>query len=55
MMDKTIVLDAGKVLEEGSHNDLLARDESLYKKLWTLQAGGFLKTDDVVSADESEN
>ncbi len=42
-MDRIVVLDGGKVLEEGSHDELLAKDDSLYKKLWTLQAGGFLK------------
>ncbi len=44
-MDRIIVIDEGKILEEGSHADLLARSESLYKKLWTLQAGGFLTAD----------
>ena len=44
-MDRIIVVDEGKIVEEGSHADLLARPESLYKKLWTLQAGGFLAND----------
>ncbi len=45
-MDRIIVIDNGKVTEEGSHTELLASPESLYKKLWTLQAGGFLKEED---------
>lgn len=45
-MDRIIVVDNGKILEEGSHADLLQKENSLYKKLWTLQAGGFLKEDD---------
>lgn len=32
-----IVLDHGKIVEQGSHADLLANDESLYKKFYTLQ------------------
>ncbi len=44
-MDRIIVVDNGKIIEEGSHTDLLARQNSLYKKLWTLQAGGFLTED----------
>lgn len=44
-MDRIIVVDNGNIIEEGSHADLLAKEDSLYKKLWTLQAGGFLSTD----------
>jgi len=41
-MDRIVVIDNGKVIEEGSHDDLLAKDKSMYKNLWNLQAGGFL-------------
>jgi ATP-binding cassette subfamily B protein len=34
--DRIIVLDKGKIVEEGKHNDLLAGD-GLYAKLWRLQ------------------
>lgn len=47
-MDRIIVIDQGKVLEEGSHDDLLKNENSLYKKLWELQAGGFLKEEENV-------
>ncbi len=41
-MDRVIAIDNGQVVEEGSHEELLAREHSLYKNLWNLQAGGFL-------------
>jgi len=45
-MDRIIVIDQGKIIEQGSHNDLLENKNSLYKKLWELQAGGFLKEEE---------
>lgn len=35
-MDRIIVLEQGKMIEEGSHNVLIARD-SVYKRLWEMQ------------------
>jgi ABC-type multidrug transport system fused ATPase/permease subunit len=36
-MDRIIVLDKGKIIEEGTHQDLISKENSLYKKLWELQ------------------
>jgi len=36
--DKIVVLDQGKVIEEGSHTELL-KTCGVYKKLWNLQKG----------------
>ncbi len=47
-MDRIIVIDNGKIIEEGSHKKLLTKKGSLYKKLWSLQAGGFLTEEDEV-------
>lgn len=41
-MDRIIVLEKGVIKEDGSHEELVAK-ETLYKKLWALQAGGFLR------------
>lgn len=41
-MDRIIVLNEGKIVEDGSHEELLKKRVGLYKKLWKLQAGGFL-------------
>jgi len=40
-MDRLIVLDKGRILEEGSHAELLEK-QGLYAKLWAHQSGGFL-------------
>ncbi len=45
-MDRIVVLDKGAILEEGTHETLLEKAGSLYNKLWKLQAGGFLKTEE---------
>lgn len=44
-MDRILVTDQGKIKEEGSHASLLKKRGSMYKKLWELQAGGFIKDD----------
>lgn len=44
-MDRLIVLDKGKIIEQGTHSDLLNRD-GLYAALWRRQSGGFLSPDD---------
>jgi ATP-binding cassette, subfamily B, bacterial len=41
-MNRIIVIQNGKIVEEGTHRDLVAREKSLYKHLWNLQAGGFI-------------
>jgi ATP-binding cassette subfamily B multidrug efflux pump len=40
-MDRLIVLDKGRVVEEGDHRSLLAQG-GLYARLWAHQSGGFL-------------
>lgn len=40
-LDRLIVLDQGKIIEEGTHNELIARN-GVYAHLWAHQSGGFL-------------
>ncbi|WP_296924113.1 ABC transporter ATP-binding protein, partial [Polaromonas sp.] len=40
-MDRLIVLDQGRIVEEGDHRSLLASG-GLYARLWAHQSGGFL-------------
>ena len=42
-MDRLIVLNQGKIVEEGNHAELLRRG-GLYADLWSRQSGGFLPT-----------
>ena len=44
-MDRIVVIDDGAILETGSHEGLRAKEGGLYKKLWNLQAGGFITAD----------
>ena len=39
--DIIIVVEKGKIVEAGTHGELLNRAKGLYKKLWNLQAGSF--------------
>lgn len=47
-MDRLIVMDAGAVVEEGKHHELIVGD-GLYSQLWARQSGGFLDTADSVA------
>lgn len=40
-LDRILVFDRGRIVEDGNHEELLA-EKGFYQKLWTMQAGGFL-------------
>jgi ATP-binding cassette subfamily B protein len=42
-MDRIVVLDAGRIVEQGTHDALLARG-GLYARYWERQSGGFIST-----------
>jgi ATP-binding cassette subfamily B multidrug efflux pump len=48
-MDRLIVMDQGRVVEQGSHAELLAAG-GIYARLWAHQSGGFLGEDDADDA-----
>lgn len=43
-MDRILVFDQGRIIQDGSHEELL-RQTGLYKALWEAQVGGFLPQD----------
>nr|CAL64956.1 putative ABC-transporter [Citrobacter freundii] len=40
-MDRLIVLDQGRIVEQGSHQELIAKG-GIYAQLWAHQTGGFI-------------
>ena len=43
-LDRLVVVDAGRIVETGSHRELLAAN-GLYARLWAMQSGGFIGAD----------
>jgi ATP-binding cassette subfamily B protein len=50
-MDRIVVMDAGRIVEEGTHAALIARG-GLYARYWARQSGGFLGTESAPAAAE---
>jgi ATP-binding cassette subfamily B protein len=48
-MDRIVVLDEGRIVEQGSHAELLAMN-GLYARYWNRQSGGFIGVDDKEAA-----
>ena len=52
-MDKLVVMDQGRIVEQGAHNELLEAG-GLYAQLWQRQTGGFLDTLPAKTEDAAE-
>lgn len=48
-MDRILVFDQGKVVEEGTHSELMSK-KGHYAKIWGMQAGGFLPDHPILSS-----
>lgn len=42
-LDRIVVLENGKIIEQGSHEELLKNSKGQYKKLWSRQSGAFVE------------
>jgi ATP-binding cassette subfamily B multidrug efflux pump len=51
MMDRLVVLDKGRIVEQGSHAQLVDSG-GIYSQLWHRQSGGFIDADDAENAAE---
>jgi ATP-binding cassette subfamily B multidrug efflux pump len=49
-MDRLIVLDRGRIVEQGTHAQLLARG-GIYATLWARQSGGFIDAEESRAAE----
>jgi ATP-binding cassette subfamily B multidrug efflux pump len=49
-LDRLIVMDKGRIVEEGSHQQLIAKG-GIYARLWARQSGGFLGFEEAEAAE----
>ena len=53
-MDRLVVMDKGRIVEEGTHAQLLKKKHGIYASLWARQSGGFLIPEDIKKAEAAE-
>lgn len=42
-LDRIVVLENGKIVEQGNHRDLLKKEDGVYHHLWNRQSGAFME------------
>ncbi len=42
-LDRIVVLENGKIVEQGTHHELLAKPDGIYHHLWSRQSGAFME------------
>ena len=55
MLDRILVFDAGEIVEEGRHDDLVRRRDGIYRRLFEKQALGLLAGDEAGLLDELDD
>ncbi len=53
-MDRLVVMDKGRVVEEGTHAQLVKKRGGIYASLWARQSGGFLIPEDIKKLQAAE-
>jgi ATP-binding cassette, subfamily B, multidrug efflux pump len=53
-MDRLVVMDKGRIIEEGTHTQLLKKKNGVYASLWARQSGGFLIPEDIKKPEAAE-
>lgn len=53
-MDRLVVMDKGRVVEEGTHAELVKKKKGIYASLWQRQSGGFLIPEDIKAKEAAE-
>ena len=43
--NRVYVFSDGEIAEQGTHKELVANEDGIFAKLWSMQSGGFLKDD----------
>ncbi len=52
-LDRILVMEEGRIVEDGSHDELLAKG-GIYARFWRRQSGGFLGMDDAAATEAAE-
>ncbi len=42
-MDEIVVMDRGKIVEKGTHSELIKKSKTIYARLWKHQSGGYIE------------
>ncbi|MEX0617246.1 MAG: ABC transporter ATP-binding protein [Candidatus Woykebacteria bacterium] len=53
-MDRIVVMDKGRVVQNGTHQQLLEEENGIYSKLWSHQSGGYIGVVSSFASEESE-